>query len=129
MEIPTSNGNTLSSTESECTGLSYALRETIPIMHMIEEFKHNNLIKNDATPTIKCKVFEDNSGALEMASIHKHRPRTKHLNVKLHHFRDCVTRGDVEVLPISTTDQLADFLTKPVNETLLVRLRKIVMGW
>ena len=96
---------------------------------MIEEFKHNNLIKNDTNPTIKCKVFEDNSGALEMASVHKHRPRTKHLNAKLHHFTDCVTRGDIEMLPISTTDKLVDFLTKPVNERLLVGLRKKAMGW
>ena len=105
----------LPGTESEYTGLSYALREKIPTRHMIEEFKHNNLIKNDTTPTIKSKGFEDNSGALEMASIYKYRPRTKHLNVKLHHFRDYVTRKDIEIIPISTTDQLADLLKKGGN--------------
>jgi hypothetical protein len=41
-----------------------------------------------ATPEVHCKIFEDNSGALEMASLHKFRPRTKHLHVKLHFFRD-----------------------------------------
>ena len=38
-------------------------------------------------PTIKLKVLENNSGALEMAKIRKHDPRTRPLNEKLHHFR------------------------------------------
>ena len=70
----------LSSTESEYTGLSYALREAIPIMQLIEEMSRNGIKVNHATPKIKCKVFEDNSGALEMARDYKYRPRTKHLN-------------------------------------------------
>ena len=77
----------LSSTESEYTGLSYALREAIPMMELLKEMKGHGipgLMEHKAA--IHCRVFEDNSGALEMAKIHKHRPRTKHINVKLHHF-------------------------------------------
>ena len=81
------------------------------------------------TPRVLCKVFKDNSGALEIATTHKFRPRTKHLNVKLHHFRDYVTRGEIKVLPIGTESQCADYLTKPVNETILKKLRKLIMGW
>ena len=80
-------------------------------------------------PKVMCKVFEDNSGALEMATNHEFRPRTKHVNVKLHHFRDCVARGIISIHPINTTLQLADFLTRPVNEETLTRLRKSVIGW
>ena len=119
----------LSSTESEYTGLSYALREAIPIMNLLEEMKNHGFNLTSDTPTIQCKVFEDNSGALEMATTHKFRPRTKHINVKLHHFRDYVTKGDIQVLPISTKFQLADYLTKPLVEEILVPLRKQVMGW
>ena len=49
-------------------------------------------------------VFGDNSGALEMATFHKHRSRTKNLNMKLHHFRDYVNHGKVTILPIRTLD-------------------------
>jgi hypothetical protein len=73
--------------------------------------------------------FRRYSGALEIAKIHKYRPRTKHLNVKLHHFRDYVTRGEITINPIDTKDQLADYLTKPVNVHILRKLRKEVMGW
>ena len=119
----------LSSTESEYTGLSYALREAIPIIETLKELKREGFPVSGATPTIKCKVYEDNSGALEIATNHKYRPRTKHLNNKLHHFRDYVSRGEISIVRISTKDQLADILTKPVTEEILRKLRKIVMGW
>jgi hypothetical protein len=84
----------------------------------------------DATiPKVKCRVFEDNSGALEMAKTHKYRPRTKHLNVKLHHFRDYISRGEILINQIRSQNQLADYLTKPVNSDILTFLRKKVMGW
>ena len=77
---------TLSSTESEYTGLSYALRETIPMMELLKEMKSIGLLVTPPNADIHCQVFEDNSGAIEMAQVHKYCPRTKHLNVKLHHF-------------------------------------------
>ena len=97
----------LSSTESEYCGLSYALRETIPLMQLLREMKRLKFPVATATPTIKCRVFEDNSGALEMATNHKFRPRTKHLNVKLHHFRDYVARKEISIEKIDTLSQLA----------------------
>ena len=48
-------------------------------------------------------------GGLEMAKIHKYPPRTKHLNVKLYHFRTYVTNGDIDIVPIETTNQQADY--------------------
>ena len=76
----------LSSTESEYTGLSYALRDAIPVMELLKEMKGKRFPILSAVAKVHCKVFEDNSGALEIARIHKYRPRTKHLNVRLHHF-------------------------------------------
>ena len=120
---------TLSSTESEYTGLSYALRDAIPIMQILNEMKSHGFDINNTVAQVKCKVFEDNSGALEMARTHKFRPRTKHLSVKLHHFRDYVTRKEITVHKIDTKEQLADFLTKPVNFEILKPLRKRILGW
>ena len=51
------------------------MRDLIPIMTMIDEFSQIfefDMIK----PTIKCKLFEDNNGALELAKASKMRPRT-----------------------------------------------------
>ena len=119
----------LSSTESEYTGLSYALRDAIPVMELLKEMKELKFPIKSATPKVHCKIFEDNSGALEIATVHKFRPRTKHLNVKLHFFRDYIIRKEITVDPIHTSQQLADYLTKPVNKEILEMLRPKVMGW
>jgi hypothetical protein len=98
-------------------------------MELLKEMKQLKFPIKQTKPQIHCKVFEDNSGALEMAKTHKYRPRTKHLNVKLHHFCDYITRGEISVHKIDTKEQLADFLTKPVNLDILEYLRPNVMGW
>lgn len=119
---------TLSSTESEYTGLSYALREAIPIINILEEIS-SNLPIHHPLPKIHCKVFEDNAGALEIASTHKYRPRTKHLNNRLHHFRSYVTSKKIEILKIDTKSQIADIFTKPLDPETFKNLRKKLLGW
>ena len=119
----------LSTTEAEYTGLSYALREAIPIIELLKEMKREGFDVTDSQADIHCKVFEDNSGAVEIAREHKYRPRTKHLNNKLHHFRSYVDNGEVTIHHIDTKEQPADYLTKPLNEEVLVPLRRTIMGW
>ncbi len=119
----------LSSTESEYIGISSGLRDVIPIMRTLKEMKEEEFLIGRIDSDVYCRVFDDNSGALEMAKVHKYRPCTKHMNVKYHHFRDYVTRGDVTLHAIRTDDQPADMLTKPLNYSTLTRHRKTVMGW
>ena len=76
-----------------------------------------------------CKVYEDNSGALEMARTEKYRPRTKHLNIKLHHFRQHGESGKIQIQHIRTDKQPADILTKPLPQEVFERHRKTLMGW
>ena len=119
----------LSSTESEYMGISYSLRDAIPIMSTLEEMREKGFPVKDVRGHVRCRVFEDNSGALEMARVHKYRPRTKHINVKYHHFRDHVSDGKITIHPIGTNEQPADMLTKPLNEDALCRHRRFTMGW
>ena len=119
----------LSSTESEYTGLSYALRKAIPIIELLREMRKHGVPIHATIPRVQCTVFEDNSGALEMAKEFKSRPRTKHMNNKLHHFRWYVDNGDITIHKIATNDQFADLLTKPLPEESFVRHRRTIMGW
>ena len=98
-------------------------------MEMLKEMKQKGFPICSTQAKVHCALYEDNSGALETARIHKHRPRTKHLNVKLHHFRGCVDSRQLTLEKVSTHQQRADYLTKPVNEEILQRHRKVVMGW
>ena len=119
----------LSSTEAEITGLSYALREAIPVIRILSEMQDRGYPINKSNAKVHCKVFEDNSGAIEIARTHKYRPRTKFLNNKLFHFRTYVDRGIISIHPIGTKDQPADILTKPLNEEAFKRHRLAMNGW
>lgn len=119
---------TLSSTESEYTGLSYALREAIPLINILNKITVNITIPNPL-PKIHCKVYEDNAGAVEIASNHKYRSRTKHLNVCLHHFRHYVTTKQIEIVKIHTSNQIADIFTKPLEAETFTSLRKLLLCW
>ena len=118
-----------STTEADYTGLSYALREFIPLMELLKEMKEKGFDFLDHKVKVHCIVFEDNSGAKEMVVVHKWIPRTKHLSTKLHHFRSYVNSGKINVHKIYTSLQPADVLTKPLNYELLKRHRKTIMGW
>ena len=119
----------LSVTEAEYCALSEALRSTIPLINLLDELVRRSLIQAPPTPTVRCTAFEDNSGALEMARVPKLRPRTKHINVKYHHFRDFVIKNIIRILPISSEDQLADFFTKQPTQELFLKFRRLTLGW
>ena len=119
----------LSTTEAEYNALSASLREVIHMMQIVDEAKQMDWDVFSGVPTVHCKVFEDNSGALEMARIPKMRPRTKHLCVRLHHFREHVRKGAISINKIPTQYQLGDMATKPQPEALFVSQRESLMQW
>ena len=120
----------LSTTEAEYVGLSQALREAIPLMNLIKEMEAKKIKVNSKIAKVHIKVFEDNAGAIEIAKEKKYRPRTKHLNCKLHHFRYHVeVLKNVSIHKIDTEMQPADMLTKPLGEEAFTQHRKTVMGW
>jgi hypothetical protein len=98
-------------------------------MHLIDEAKEKGWRTVDEAPKIHCKVFEDNVGALEMAKLPKMRPRTKHLCIRLHHFREKVRKGEISIHHIATELQIADMLTKPQPVELFVNQRYTLMKW
>jgi len=119
----------LSTMESEFIGLSMALRMTIPIMETIKKLHRLGFRFGSTKPTVHCQVFEDNSGAIEIATMPKIRPRTKHINVKYHHFRDYVDQGEISINAIDSKDQPADMLTKPNPYKTLCKHHYKTMGW
>ena len=125
----------LSTTEAEYITLSTILREVIPLMGVLKEASKNGLSIKDPPPPpppppqVHCTVFEDNSGALELARLLKTRPRTKHINQAFHHFREHILRQEIIVNATPTDKQMADILTKPLPEAVFVRHRLSIMGW
>ena len=86
---------------------------------------------HEPTPKVRCRIFEDNSGAVAIANVPKVRPRTKHMSTQWFNFRDRdhVAAGELLVEKINTDDQACDHLTKAINRVLLKRHRLTIQGW
>jgi hypothetical protein len=108
--------------------MSQALCDVIPIMGLLQEMREQDFKVPCTKPYVYCKVFEDNSGALELARLPKLRPRTKHINVCYHHFCEHVQKGLIEIFPVDTKDQIADALTKPLAQNDFQRHRRLMWG-
>ncbi len=81
----------LSTTLAKYIALSMSLQDVLPIMFLIKEMRERGFqVIRTAPQAYDCKVFEDNSGALELAHLPKLCPCTKHINVCYHHFREHV---------------------------------------
>ena len=112
----------MSTTEAEYIALSSALREVIAIIHLLEELESNKLPIHKVTPKIVCKTFEDNQSCVKIAADHKSWPRTKHLSIRLHHFRSYVVNKRITIQYINTKEQIADLFTKPLPKPQFVKL-------
>jgi len=120
----------LSTTEAEYGALSESLKDVLFLMQLLEETHHElkwtvssappavhcKAFKDDIADLVLCRVLEDNSGAYEMARWPKMRPRTRHMNVRMHHFRKAVHQKRVSIHKIPTEWQLADIATKAQPE-------------
>jgi hypothetical protein len=75
-------------------------------------------------------VFENNSGALSLATSPKINPRKKHIAVKYHHFRESVGEDKgVSIVKIDTKEQKADIFTKGLPRETHEYIRKLLRGW
>ena len=114
--------------EAEYIFMSMALQDVILLMELINEMRNQKFEVKCQQPYVYCKVFEDYSGALELAPLPRLQPRTKHINVCYHHFREHVRRGLIKIFPVDTRDQIADALTKALAQNAFVHHHKHMCG-
>ena len=119
----------LSTLEAEYSALSASMRIMLPLKSMLTEVVAALKLPSQFKSTIRCRVFEDNNGALLLATKQRITNRTKYFLVKWHFFWSHVESGEVNVLKIDTTEQWADYLTKGLNREVFERIRKLVQGW
>jgi hypothetical protein len=106
--------------------------------------KINNISNNNIT-TRKCEhryhlnndsklepstIWEDNQGFIHRANDPlQNRPRTKHISIKWHHFRDEIQKGNIKITKIHASLNISDILKKPLVTSKFIGLRKFLMGW
>eukprot|EP00957_Ditylum_brightwellii_P185045 14092224-Ditylum_brightwellii.AAC.1 len=77
----------LSTIDAEYIALSQAMRESIPLIYLLNEMKGFIKVSEDPKADFKYKVFKDNNGYIELAKCLRIRPKTKHIGIKYHPFR------------------------------------------
>jgi hypothetical protein len=64
----------------------------------------------------KVSLLCDNESAIHLADNPIEDSHTKHIDIWHHFLRDHQQRGDINIYHISTENQLADIVTKPLDE-------------
>ena len=111
----------LSTMEAEYVILSTALHDIIPMIGVMKEMKEHGISIDTGQPNVHCNIFEDNNGAIQIATKHQWHPCTKHINIQYHHFHSFVTDGSIKIFPIDSVNQPTDMLTKPLASELLYK--------
>ena len=108
------------------TAQSTAEAEYISAWSATREVYHlrNFLTEIGEQPTSATPLFEDNNACIDWAEGRGKTERRKHVDVKYHFVRDCVDDQLIEFRKISTKDQIADILTKPLRKAEFTHLQK-----
>ena len=117
----------LSTMEAEYISISMALHYVIPLMELINKMRNQKFDVMYRQPYVYCKVFEDDSRALELAQLPRLQTQTKHINICYHCFREHV-RKILKIFLIDMKDQNADTLTKVLAQNTSVHDCKYISG-
>ena len=93
-----------SSTEAEFRAMAYTLAEITWLEGLYKELGVN--IKQPI------QLFCDSKAAIQIAANPIFHERTKHIDIDCHFVRERVSQGIIRTDHVSTTEQLADILTK-----------------
>ena len=117
----------LSKTESKYIAFSQAMRDAIRMIGLLEELQ-KVMPYSQSTPTLHCKSYEDNRRCIDLINSPRLWPRTKHIVLKYHHFREHVKSKTISVEYIETGDQIADIFTKALAAPQFLKLRSLLTG-
>ncbi|WVZ96798.1 LOW QUALITY PROTEIN: hypothetical protein U9M48_042389 [Paspalum notatum var. saurae] len=95
----------LSTTEAEFIAICDACKEAVWLKGLYAEFSGDTSCIN---------LFCDSQSAIHLTKDQMFHERTKHIDVKYHYVREVVAEDRLKVYKISTHDNPADMMTKPV---------------
>jgi hypothetical protein len=104
-----------SSTEAEYRALALASAELIWLQYLLRELH----VQCSSPPTLWC----DNIGATFLAANPMFHACTKHVEIDYHFIRERVQNRELLIQFLSSKDQIADVMTKPVTTPRFLLLR------
>ena len=118
----------LSTMEAEYIALSQSMRDLLPLRTLTVELLGTLHTEFEGTLT-HSTVFEDNNGTIVLATAPQMTPRSKHIGIKYHFFREAVRTKEVHIERIDSENQKADIFTKGLTQEKFEKMRKLLMGW
>lgn len=79
---------------------------------------------NTPDSDIKCILYMDNKGAIQLSKSFENSKRAKHIDIRNHFLKDLIIKKELIVKYISTDDNLSDLCTKSLSSEKLTMLRK-----
>jgi hypothetical protein len=106
-----------STTESEFYAISEAVKEIQWLKNLLNDFN----VETEKS----IKIFSDNQSTIKMIENPGFSSRTKHIDVRLHFFRECVYLDKIKLIYCPTENNIADILTKPLAGVKMKYLRRL----
>jgi hypothetical protein len=100
----------LSSCEAEYIAVTHCARDVLWFRNMFAELGY----PQESATTIFC----DNQGTVACTHDPHAHSKMKHISIREHFIRDCITRGLINVVHINGKDNDADIFTKPLGRVL-----------
>ena len=120
----------LSTLHAEYVALSQSLRDLLPVKELVKELLQGMGIDSGKLKFVsKSTVFEDKNGAIRVATCPKLTPTSKFIAVKYHWFRQHVESGEIHIVKVESSKQLADIFTKGLLGEKFLAIRKLLCGW
>ena len=107
---------TISTIEVEYLAASDVAKEALWLGRLAHTFRQ---VGSDLAPV----VYNDSQGAVALSKNPVYHNASKHIDVRYHFVRDCVISGKIDLEKISTTDNVADRMTKCLSADCFRSLR------
>ena len=106
--------------------LSHPVRALLFLESLIKEVIYNLVFNFENLKFVSSStIYEENIGAIVVATNPRIIPSSKHIAVKYHWFRQHVGKGFV-IRNIESENQKADIFTKGLQGQIFVRVRKLL---
>jgi hypothetical protein len=110
----------LSTAEAEYMALSICVQQACWFRNVLSELGLIQL--NHSIP-----INVDNAACKAIANDQVYHSRVKHMAIKYHFSRECVSNNIVSLFKVPSVDNLGDLFTKAARPAIFIRLRKIFM--
>ncbi|EMG45193.1 Polyprotein, partial [Candida maltosa Xu316] len=107
----------LSTMESEFMALTAAIKETMWLLQLFENF--------DVIVRLPITIYEDNTSCQKLAQNPVFHDRSKHIDLKYKFTKQHIEEGRIKIESIKSENNVADIMTKPLPKHLFKTLRSL----